>query len=312
MCSSPRADASTIASLIAANLLWSGQGLAVKLLAGRLEPIAIALLPFYSVTAVGALFMLLRPGRAHWARAWRYRRPLVFLGVGGQLLAQAGMTLGVSRSLATNGAILNLLIPPFSAFLSVWLLRERLTWLRIASLLMGILGVLLLSCAGSGAATTAIFSVTIIRTRTLYGDLLIAAGCLGSAFYNVYSKSLLESLSEFEILFFSYMVATVCGLPLLVFTTPHCLYDLVKLGAPSWIAFGYLSLGLYGLSMLLFLHALRQVNAILASTSLYLIPLFGAVLGIAVLHERLGLPACFGVVVTALSALLLIRFDASN
>ncbi len=44
----------------------------------------------------------------------------------GQVLAQLGMTWGIHRSLASNGAMLNLLIPVISAVLASIMLGERL------------------------------------------------------------------------------------------------------------------------------------------------------------------------------------------
>lgn len=304
---------SSIVMLAIANLLWSGQGIAVKLLSGHLQPLAIALLPFYALVPVGLVLLPMSPpDKDRWSRAWRSRRELLLAGVGGQLLAQVGMTLGVSRSHASNGAILSMLIPTLSAVLAVRLLHERLTHLRLASLLFGIAGVLLLSW-NLPVTATAIISGGAHSSgfRGFEGNLLIAAGCLGSAFYNVYSKRLLKDFSELEILFFSYLAAALCGLPLLAFFTPRCLFDLAHLGMPLWLALGYLAFGLYGLSMVLFLRALRRVDAILASASLYLVPLFGVVLGITVLHEHLGPQAIVGSTVVLLSALLLFRFDIS-
>ena len=62
-------------------------------------------------------------------------------GIGGQVLAQLGMTWGISRSLASNGAILNLLIPgDQAAVLASIMLGERLTRLRVVCLLIGLAG----------------------------------------------------------------------------------------------------------------------------------------------------------------------------
>ncbi len=131
-------------------------------------------------------------------------------------MAQVGMTLGVSWSTASNGAILSLLVPIFGALIAVWLLRERLSILRIAALLLGLGGVLLLSPLHSTSSAG-------MRTHQFAGNIFIAAGCLGSAFYNVYSKRLLNYFSGFEILLFSYLFTTVFSLPLLFVLEPQLL-----------------------------------------------------------------------------------------
>src|SRR5260370_9270225 len=106
--------------LALASLMWSGQGTAVKFLDPGLGPIGSLFLPFYCTTLMAILLLVYKrrehplaqsPSRADWGR-------FVVAGVGGQVLAQLGMTWGISLSLASNGAILNLLIPVISAVLA--------------------------------------------------------------------------------------------------------------------------------------------------------------------------------------------------
>ena len=296
---------SAILLLIAANLLWAGQGVAVKLLGGGLGPFAIALLPLYFVTLLGLAILLLRGNIAHkFKAAWRLRREFFLAGICGQLMAQVGMTVGISWSTASNGAILSLLVPVFGALIAVWLLRERLSPLRIAALLLGFVGVMLLSPLHSSASST-------WRTHQLIGNFLIAAGCLGSAFYNVYSKRLLDRFSGIEILFFSYLSTTTFSLPVLFFLEPHCLSELAHLSVKQWAALEYLAIFLYGISMVLFLKALRIVDVVIASVSLYLVPLFGVALAFIILGERLPPRAILGSAVVLSATLILLQFDCT-
>ncbi len=290
--------------LAAANLLWAGQGVAVKLLDTQFPPLGIALLPFFCITLVGFCILLSQPDfRRRCHAAWSCRYEFLLAGIAGQFLAQVGLTIGVSWSLASNGAILSPLIPVLSAVIATWLLCERLTALRIASLLIGGIGVLLLSPISSARSHG--------LTHIFAGNLLIVSGCLGSAFYNVYSKRLLNRFSDLEVLFFSYLATSICGIPLLIALDPHCLAQAAKLGALNWMAFGYLAFFVYGISMVLFLRALRSVDVTVASSSLYLIPLFGVILASMILKERLAPQAILGSAVVLLATLLLFRYDYS-
>ncbi len=80
------------------NLIWAGQGTAVKFLNRHLEPIAITFLPFY--VAMLILIPVLLRNRQRKALTWADRRRFIIAGVCGQVLAQLGMTLGISKSLA--------------------------------------------------------------------------------------------------------------------------------------------------------------------------------------------------------------------
>jgi hypothetical protein len=82
---------SAIGLLVAANLIWAAQGVAVKLLDLRLGPLAIALLPLYGITVLGLWTLLMRGHfAARLAVAWRCRGEFLLIGIGGQLLAQVG------------------------------------------------------------------------------------------------------------------------------------------------------------------------------------------------------------------------------
>src|SRR6266481_5678707 len=79
------------------NLMWAAQGTAVKFLQDKLGPIAITFLPFY-VTTLLFVPLLVRERRrnpqattvtrADWLR-------FAAAGIGGQVLAQLGMTWGI-------------------------------------------------------------------------------------------------------------------------------------------------------------------------------------------------------------------------
>lgn len=293
--------------LALASLMWSAQGTAVKILDRHLGPIAITFLPFYVTTLlfIPLLWKMRReerhaanPSATDWVR-------FIIAGVAGQVLAQLGMTWGISKSLAANGAILNLLIPVISAVLASFLLKERITRLRVSALGIGLVGVGLMSVSDWRQAS---FS----EMRYLTGNLLILAGCLGSAFYNVYCKGLMRRFTEIEILIFSYITASLASLPLLIWAEPFSFRSFARFDWRSWAAFAFLALFMYGASMLLFFKALQHLDVTTASASLYLVPVFGVLLAAMVLGERLNLPAMAGAAIVLLATVLIMKYDLSD
>src|SRR3984893_7218053 len=292
--------------LALASLIWSGQGIAVKVLDPHLGPIAITFLPFY-ITTLLFVPLLIRmrhknpsaasPSGKDWIR-------FMVAGVGGQVLAQLGMTWGISKSLASNGAILNLLIPVISAVLASVMLKERLTLLRTASLAIGLVGVAFLSI---GDIRQASFG----SMQFLIGNLLIFGGCLGSSFYNVYCKGLMQKFTEIEILIYSYITASIASVPLLIWAEPFHFHHLSELDWKSWLAFAFLAFFMYGASMLLFFKALQHLDVTTASASLYLVPVFGVFLAVVLLGEHLNTLAVFGAAVVLGATLLVMKYDKS-
>jgi len=292
--------------LALASLMWSAQGTAVKVLDRHLGPIAITFVPFYITTLlfVPLLLKLRRdnPGAASLsARDWVQ---FAIAGVGGQVLAQLGMTWGISKSLASNGAILNLLIPVISAVLASFMLRERITLLRVAALTIGLIGVVLMSVSDWKQASFG-------EMRFLVGNLLILCGCLGSSFYNVYCKGLMRRFAEVEILIFSYVTASLASLPLLIWVEPFSFQSFQRFDWQSWAAFSFLALFMYGASMLLFFRALQHLDVTTASASLYLVPVFGVLLATVLLGERLSQFAIVGSAIVLVATVLIMKYDTS-
>ncbi len=292
--------------LALASLIWSGQGIAVKVLDPHLGPIAITFLPFYVTTLLFVPLLLqvrrtnpkvANPSAKDWIK-------FIIAGVGGQVLAQLGMTWGISKSLASNGAILSLLIPVISAVLASFMLRERLTPLRIAALVIGLLGVAFLSVGDFRQASFG-------SMKFLTGNLLIFGGCLGSSFYNVYCKGLMQRFQEIEILIFSYITASLFSIPLLIWAEPFHFTSFLSFDKSSIAAFLFLAFFMYGASMLFFFKALQHLDVTTASTSLYLVPVFGVLLAASLLGERLSLTAIAGAVIVLISTILVARYDTS-
>jgi drug/metabolite transporter (DMT)-like permease len=233
--------------------------------------------------------------RADWIR-------FIIAGVGGQVLAQLGMTWGISLSLASNGAILNLLIPVISAVLASIMLRERMSLLRVGSLLIGLVGVAIMSAGDLRQAS-------FFQSRFFIGNLLILGGCLGSSFYNVYCKELLHRFEEIEILIYSYITASIASIPLLIWVEPVPWRNFLSFGWQSWTAFAFLALFMYGASMLLFFAALAHLDVTTASISLYLVPVFGVILAIVLLGERLTAMEVIGAVIVLFATLIIVKYD---
>ncbi|MBI4560146.1 MAG: DMT family transporter [Candidatus Hydrogenedentes bacterium] len=286
------------------NLMWAAQGTAVKFLSRHLGPIAITFLPFYVATLLLVPLLIWKrrsnPGAVR--PTWADWKQFVAAGVAGQVLAQLGMTWGIALSLASNGAILNLLIPVITAVLASIMLRERLTLLRMSCLGIGLLGVLLMSVQDLKQSS-------FLAGTYLVGNLLIFGGCTGSAFYNVYCKGLLRRFQEVEILIFSYVTASLASLPLLWWREPGAIAALAQMDWQSWAAFAFLAIFMYGVSMLLFFYVLQYLPVTVASASLYLVPVFGVLMAVTILHERLSAPAIAGTAIVLASTIIIMRYD---
>ncbi|HEV2378809.1 MAG TPA: DMT family transporter [Terriglobia bacterium] len=193
--------------------------------------------------------------------------------------AQLGLTWGVEHSLASNASVLTLTIPVLTATMAVLLLGERIAIVRWLSFVLAVGGVLIVSDIDWS-------SVAIFKGTYLAGNLLIFASCLGSAFYNTYTKKLLETFSPVALLVYTFLVADLDLLVLmLVFERPR-FASLTSLGAPVWGCLLAIALFSLSISMLLYFWVIDKIDVTQASLSIYLLPVFGVLLSTLVVHER--------------------------
>jgi drug/metabolite transporter (DMT)-like permease len=221
------------------------------------------------------------------------------------VVTQLGFVAGVTRSLASNGAVLSLLLPVISTLLAAIMLGEKLTKLRVSALAIGLAGALLLS-AGN------LRDSSFLNVNYLVGNVLIVLAMTGSAFYNVYAKSLFEKFQQIEVLVFSYVAAAVTGLGATLVADPIQWSAFQSFTWQAWVAFAYQTLIAYSAAMLLFFAALKRLDVATASLSLYLLPVFGVVLAAVLLDERLSAVALAGAGIVLFATLLVVRYDTKS
>ncbi|WP_404425057.1 DMT family transporter [Nibricoccus sp. IMCC34717] len=268
--------------LIFCNLVWASQFAMVKLVQKDCGPLFTTSFPMAIATLAlgGVLYFRPRAARESGLFSRRGVPSLILLGLFGQLAAQLGATWGVQRSLASNAAVLSLTLPLASAVMAFLFLGEKMTRRRWVGFGVATVGVTF--CSLGEIATSAIG-----ERGHVVGDLLIVGSVLGSAFYNVYSKKLLVRHDEMEILFGSYVVVCAVLVPLTVIQEPESFRMLGQFTATTWLGLAILAAFQYFLSMVVFLRVLKNLSAIQASLSTYLIPVFGLLIAWAVLGEHL-------------------------
>jgi drug/metabolite transporter (DMT)-like permease len=283
--------------LFCCNLMWALQFTCIKLVQDQVGPMFTVWGPM-----VLAMFMLIpfvmreqpvqsdvSPRKAVWI--------YFLLAVVGVFPAQVMMTWGTRMSLASNAAVINLTLPVATAMFAVIFLREKMTLIRWISFAVAMGGVLL--CSGNDLRGLSFGS------SYLAGNLLIFAATLGSAFYNSYGKKALEFHSPMRMMFWTYVAVCSIMAPV-VFIEERAVFSAVPhFTMQTWIGLGLLTIFHNFLSMILFLKALKDLDAIQASLSNYLITFFGLPIAAIWLHEKLSAAAIIGGVLVLASTLMI-------
>ena len=226
----------------------------------------------------------------------------ILIGVLGQVVAQLFITWGVRWSLASNAALLALTLPISTAVMAYFLLGERMTRVRWLSFALALVGVI--ECSGIDWKALNFTSV-----KFLLGNLMIFFSVNGSAFYNAYSKKLLERYSPLQVLLCSYYAVVAFLGPITVYVEPQGFIRLPHYNGTVWLGLAILALFQYFLSMVIFLNVLTRLDATQAAVSNYLIPFFGVLIAAVVLHERLTTFMIVGGILVLGSTLLVTVYE---
>ena len=290
--------------LILCNLIWASQFVLAKLVQEQMGPIFATLLPMAIATACLVPLVHRQQRRAGRAPAIGAADILRFavIGVFGQVVAQLGITWGVGLAPASNAALLSLTLPIATAVIAYLLLGERMTPVRWISFAIAVAGVL--QCSGIDWNDLRFASGGVVA-----GNLLIMSGVLGSAFYNVYGKKLLDRYTPLEVLLYSYYAVLVCLVPLTLYLEPGSFHSVMSFGPKVWLGIALLAGLQYFLSMILFLTVLTRLDAAQAGLSNYLIPVFGVMIAAGVLGERLTARMAIGGLVVLGSTLLVTVYE---
>jgi drug/metabolite transporter (DMT)-like permease len=283
--------------LFCCNLMWALQFTCIKLVQGQVGPMFTVWGPMTLAMLMLIPFVLRDRSVQTATSRWRAVRIYALLAGLGVFPAQVMMTWGTRLSMASNAAVINLTLPVATALFAVIFLRERMTPIRWASFAVAVAGVLL--CSGIDIHTLSFGS------SYLVGNLLIFTATLGSAFYNSYGKRALEFHSPMRMLFWTYVAVCLMMAPVVLADEGEVFRRIPHFSAQTWTGMALLTFFHNFLSMVLFLTALKNLDAIQASLSNYLITFFGVPIAAEWLHEKMGLSAIAGGILVLGSTLLI-------
>lgn len=291
--------------LLLCNLMWASQFVLVKIVQEQMGPVAATSFPMFLATLL--LIPIVRwesrslpvkpasvPGK-DWLR-------FLLIGVLGQVVAQLFITWGLRFSLASNGALLMLTLPIATTVMAYFLLGETMSRIRWISFALAIAGVV--ECSGVDWK-----ALDFTGKGYLLGNGLIFISVCGSAFYNVYSKKLLERYTPLQVLLYSYYFVVIVLMSITLFVEPGAFRQVASYTAKTWLGIALLAVFQYCLSMVIFLTVLTRLDATQASLSNYMIPFFGLVIAALVLHEKLTLFMILGGILVLLSTLLITVYE---
>ncbi len=258
-------------------LFWAGNAVVGRAIAGHFPPITLSILRW------SAAFLIVLPfAWPHLVRDWptiRARLGIMFaLSVTGISIFNALQYWALEYTEALNALLMQSSGPLFVAIWSLVLLGVRLTWAQAAGIIVSLCGVLVILLRGD---LEALSRITLNKGDIIY---LVALAVFG--FYSALSVKR-PAMHNLSFLAFTFGLGALCLIP--AFLLELATRPMVQFTPQNLAVLAYVAIFPSILSYLCFNRGVELIGANRAAPFFHLIPVFGSVLAIVFLGERLRL-----------------------
>lgn len=247
---------------------------------------------------MAALFLLVVAGlRGKLGMLWKHAGHISVAGVFAAGLPFLLFNFAAQSVPAGVMAVINAMTPLFGALIARLWLKEKLTRMRVAGLLLGFVGIIVLvwtdlsfGAGGMGPGVLACLSASL---------------CYGYAAN--YTTRHLKGVDPIALAAGAITASAVMLLPFAVYAWPT-----TPVSFSAWSAALALSLLCTGLAYIVFYSLIDRVGAIRSITVTFLVPLFGILWGVLFLHEPLSPRMVIATAIVLLGTLLATGFIAAG
>ncbi len=219
------------------------------------------------------------------------------LGFVGITLFSVGLFYGIKLSTAINGALLTNTQPIFTAILGPILIAEALSKRKVAGVLVGITGMILVVTNGN-------FGTFATGGTAVIGNLLLIGASLVLSLYSMLIKKYIQKYGSIIPTWISMISGTFFIMILNIFRNQSPA-QLLALPVSSIILVLYLGIIGTSLTYLIFNRALTRMTVTSATSYKLLIPVFGLIFAVIFLGEHPGTATLLGIFIVVSSVYII-------
>lgn len=273
---SPRA----FLTLLGLGGVWGASFLFIKVVVEETSPLEVVLGRLFFGALVLVAVLALRRAPLGWSSAlWAKAAVMALLA---NVIPFALISWAEVHIASGTASVLNSSMPLFtSLFAALFLAEERFTLVRLGGLLLGFLGVIVLTGG----------DVLNLADAGVLGNLAVVAASACYGLGTVYARTILRTENPLSLSGLQLVTGTLLAFPLLLAVEGVPDYSM-SLGA--WLSLLALGAVSTGLAYLVYLWLIQRVGSVRSSLVTYIIPVVGLFLGWAVLEEPIGLNTVLG------------------
>lgn len=272
------------AALVTTTIVWGGSFVAVKRALNYLSPLELLFMRFVPAALAFALLLCLRERAALVVLVRAEWRSLCLMGLFGVIIYHLSLNIGEQLIPAGTASLVMALNPAFIFLLSVLFLGEEATGMRLLGLGMAFVGLFIVLRNPLGEA---------MEFDYLRGVLITMVAPMSWAAYTVISRPL---AARYPPLAVTGMGTILGAMPVLGTANASLLSRIAAMPGDGWASIIFLALLATVAGVTTWVTALEHLDASRVGAFIYLVPLWGAVLGQRLLGEPLTLSLLIGAV----------------
>lgn len=260
-------------AVLAANLFFGINFTVVKYIVPQyIEPLAMNVMRVIGSVALFWLLFLFNPTRAFIDRK---DIPRFFIcALSGVALNQVLFIKGLALSTSIHASLLILITPIAITFIAAWVLKERITILKITGLILGVTGAIILILLKDNSHT---------GSNIILGDIFIALNALTYAFYLVWVRPLMLKYSPVHVIRWVFTFGALMIIPYGWSSFSSTNFEMVD---PShWAAILFVVAGGTFFAYLFNIFGIKILGPSATGAYIYTQPVFGAIIAIIFLGE---------------------------
>jgi drug/metabolite transporter (DMT)-like permease len=209
--------------------------------------------------------------------------PLFFLGFFGIIVYHLGLNYGEQYISASAASLIIATIPIFIVIFATVFLKERITIKILLGVILSLLGVVIISLAGTLESS--------IKIIYLSGAFAVLIAAIVGAFYTIAGKKMLQRYSALSLTTYAILIGSLGLIP---FIRLSFFEEVAALSSFGWFAVLFLGIFSTVIAYLLWYVALEIKSASELSVFLYFIPVLATTFSYTFFHEQITLMFVLG------------------
>jgi len=275
---------------LTAAAIWGGMYVVSDIVLAIIPPFTLLTLRLVIGGVILALLARLNPNTVYPDR----RGLVTLLGVGivGFGISVAAQFVGTDKSTAVNGTLITSASPAFILIFAAILLREKLTLMRIAAVVLATVGVIVIIDPAN----------INFSSDTFFGDMALAVAALTWGLYSVLVRQVSGQFDTLVISLFAFLGG-------MLITVPAAAIELTsrpigEITPAVLLGVAYLGVISTAVAMWMWNRAFALVDASIASLFFFAQPLVGVLLSVIVLNQTITQTLAIGSVLIVIGVLL--------